>query len=83
MNFSSIIAEKFWLDDDADAELGMEFLVGKEAFAVAVVVLHEDILVVAGKDAVAELKGCVEVLFPAAAFGQDDRGAPARVGRHE
>ncbi len=25
---SSIIAEKFWLDDDADAELGMEFLVG-------------------------------------------------------
>lgn len=80
---SSIIAEKFWLDDDADAELGMEFLVGKETLAVAVVVLHEDILVVAREDAVAELKGGVVVLFPASALGQDDRRAPARVGRHE
>lgn len=67
---ASIVAEKAGFDDEADAEHGVEFLVGEEAFAVAVVVLQEEELVVAFEDAVVELDGGVVVKLPSFAFDE-------------
>lgn len=81
VNYGLVIAEQFRLDDEADADGRMEFLVGKEAFAIAVVVLDEEVLVVAGEDAVVEFNRSVVVQLPAFAFDKVDGESPSAVGR--
>lgn len=75
----SVVAEEAGFDDEADADGGVEFLVGKEAFAVAVVVLQEEELVVTLEDAVVELDGGVVVHLPAFAPDEVDGEAEASV----
>ena len=57
----------------------MEFLVGKQSLAVAVVILQEEILVFVGEEAGTQLDDGVEVEVPAAAFGEDDGGSESAV----
>ena len=61
----------------------MELLVGEEPFAVTVVVLEEEILVVAFEDAVIELEDGVVVELPTFTFHQSDGASPSAVLRHE
>lgn len=56
-----VVAEDAGLDDDADAEHGVELFVVEQAFAVAVVVLEEEVLVVALEEAIVELDDGVVV----------------------
>lgn len=58
----------------------MELLVVEEAFAIAVVVLEEQVLVVAAEEAVVEFDDGVVVERPAFAFHEGDGGAEATVG---
>ena len=74
-----VVGEEGGFDDDAEAEGGVEFLVGEEAFAVAVVVLQEEVLVVAFEEAVVEVDDCVVVESPPATFDQRDGEAEASV----
>ena len=39
------IAEQLWLDDYADSNLGFPYFIVEQAFAVAVVILEEKVLV--------------------------------------
>lgn len=74
-----VVAEEAGLDDDAHTHSGMVFFVGEEAFAVAVVVLEEEALVVALEEAVAYLENRVVVELPSAPFNQCDAETEAIV----
>ena len=61
----------------------MEFVVIQQPFAVAVVILEEEILVIALEQTVVQLDDCIVVELEATAFHQGDAGAEALVGRIE
>ena len=65
----SIVGEERGLDYDAYAQLGVELLIGKEAFAITIVILHEEILIVAFEEAIVELHDGVVIEFPPFALG--------------
>lgn len=77
------IAEQLGLYDKSHPEHGMKFLEGKEPLSVAVVVLQEEVLVVAGKYAVVELDNGVVVHLPAPALDKCHSQAEALVERSE
>lgn len=79
----SIVAEQLRLYNYAYAQLAMEFVVLEQAFAIAVIVLQKNELVVALPESVAEFDGCVVALAPAAALHQGDSGVETAIGAEE
>lgn len=75
----SIVGEEGGFDYDAYAELGVEFVVVEQPFAVTVVVLEEEVLVLVVAEFPGELEDCVVVEVPAAAFYKYDRCVPSLV----
>ena len=67
-----VLAEPLGLDDEPDTDGGMKFTVGEQTFSVAVVILDEEILIVAREDAVVEFNGGVVVQIPAFALDEID-----------
>lgn len=70
LNPGLIVAEQTGLDNDAYTGGGMKLLVVQKPLAITVIILQEQILIVALEQTVAEFNGGVIIQLPASTFGQ-------------
>ena len=78
-----IVTEQAWLYAEADADGGVKLLVGKKPLAITVVILEEEILVIALENAIVEFDDSIVVEPPALAFDQRHGRAESLIARGE
>ena len=77
------VGEEFRLDDESYSQAIVKSVVVKHAFAVAVVVLNEEVLILVFGEFPVEYYKRIEVEVPTLAFGEHDVPTETLVGRSD